>query len=143
MIAYFTRRFWRYSPKKNSRAPGARCLWNPEPPVYPCGELPILAIHTFFTGYSCVGKIPRDTLRYLENPRQPTALEVSSYLLALWLNPYVQVFFIDIPCPCHTDVMEIIMCENVHNHPLIPMKSFFWLRRHSGHKLDLGISNLH
>ena len=33
--------------------------------------------------------------------------------------------------------MEIIMCENAHNHPLILMNSFFWLRRHSGHEMDL------
>ena len=54
----------------------AHCLYNPVPPVYPSGELPILAIHTRITRYSCVGKIPRDTLRCLENSRQPTALEV-------------------------------------------------------------------
>ena len=48
----------------------------------------------------------------------------SFYLLALWLTPYVQVFFIDIPCPCPTGLMEIIMCANAHNLPLIPMKSF-------------------
>src|SRR3954467_4184207 len=59
----------------------------------------------------------------------------SSYLFALWLTPYVQVFFIYIPCPCHIDVMEIIMCANAPNHPLIPMKSFASLRRHSGHEL--------
>ena len=30
------------------------------------------------------------------------------------------------------------MCVNAHNHSLIPMESFFWFRRHSGHELDLG-----
>src|SRR4051812_38407494 len=36
--------------------------------------------------------------------------------------------------------MEIIMCANAHNHLFIHVKSFFWLRRHSGHELDLGKS---
>ena len=65
----------------------------------------------------------------------------SSYLLALWMIPYVQVLFIDILCPYLTDLMEIIMCVNAHTYPLIPMKSFFWLGRHSGHELVLGKSN--
>src|SRR3954451_22585905 len=61
----------------------------------------------------------------------------SSYLFALWLTPYVKIFFIGIPYPCHTDLMEIVMCANAHNRPLTPMNSFFRLRRHSGHEMDL------
>ena len=34
------------------------------------------------------------------------------------------------------------MCVNARNHPLIPMNSFFRLRRHSRHELILGKSNL-
>ena len=52
------------------------CLYNLVPSVNPRGQLPILAIPTFITRYSCVGKIPRDTLQYRGNPRQPTALEI-------------------------------------------------------------------
>ena len=34
------------------------------------------------------------------------------------------------------------MCANARNHRVIPMNSFFRLRRHSGHELVLGKSNL-
>ena len=54
----------------------AHCIYNPIPPVNPRGWLTILAIPTFITRYSCVGKIPRDTLRCPRDPRQPIALEV-------------------------------------------------------------------
>src|SRR4051812_39248067 len=86
----------------------------------------------------------QDTPRYSSISWKSSAaycLGGSSYLFALWLTPYVQVFFIDIPCPCHTDVMEIIMCANAPNHPLIPMNSFFRLRCHSRRELVLGKSN--
>ena len=36
----------------------------------------------------------------------------------------------------------IIMCASAHHHQLIPMNPLFWLRRHSGHELVLGKSNL-
>jgi hypothetical protein len=39
-------------------------------------------------------------------------------------------------------VCRIIVCVGARKHQLIPMNPFFWLRRHSGHELDLGKSNL-
>src|SRR3954469_17573361 len=90
-------------------------------PCYPYLHYPILLCWQDTPGYSLLSW--KSSTAY--------CFGGSSYLFALWLTPCVQVFFTDIPCPCHTDVMEIIMCANAPYHPLIPMKSFFWLRRHS------------
>src|ERR1041384_2450671 len=100
-------------------------------PFYPYLHYPILLCWQDTSGYSPMSS--KSSAAY--------CLGGSSYLFALWLTPYVQVFFIDIPCPCHTDVMEIIICVNAHNHPLIPVNSFFRLRRHSRHELVPDKSN--
>ena len=88
-----------------------------------------------------IPKILWKTIWSSENPPQPTALGYSYYLLALWLIPYVYYSSL-ISMVIAILIYWIIMCAGARNHSLIPMKSFFWLRRHPGHELVLGKSNL-
>src|SRR3954466_11755528 len=112
-------------------------------PLQPCttGKSPWITTHPcypylLYPMLLCLQDTPRYSSIFWKSSAA-YCLGGSSYLFALWLTPYVRVFFIDIPCPCHTGDMEIIMCVNAPYHPLIPMKSFFWLRCHSGLELEL------
>jgi hypothetical protein len=90
---------------------------------------------------SCASQIFFEVL--FDLPKVLYSLLLLKFLSAcIMVNSICLVVFVDIPCLCHFEPIDS-MCAYARSHQVILFKLSFRLRRHSGHELVLGNSNLY